>query len=238
MAQPQDALTVPEADGAVNDVTAFILGGNYLSPAQGVYKLIEKITGMDIPKWVASQVAGDWEAVSRAADAASNLAAFNQNAHDTIMADWANMVDATWKGNAADAARSYFHTLAGQVKWQISGLNEISRILSNSSDAMSTLAQALADGVQFLSDMAIIWAIDAVIGLGPNPDPTGVSRAAALTAMAATALAMYQRITKMVGAVAAAFDGVVLLWSAAQTLSRTTPETLPELGNSYDHPGV
>ncbi|MFE7800371.1 WXG100 family type VII secretion target [Nocardia sp. NPDC057440] len=239
MTRPQEALTEPQSEVAVPDMVAFVLGGNYASPAQGVYWVIEKVTNVDVPKWIASQIAGDWEAVSRAADAAGNLATFNQNYHDTIKTDWDSILESSWQGNAADKAQSYFHNLAGQIKWQISGLNEIQRILDNASDAMSTLAQFLADLVQFLSDLAIIWIIESLIAMGPNPDPTGVSRAAALTAMAATGLAMYKNITKGVTIIAGIFDLIVGLWSGGGVLSRTSPEPLPELGaKSYDHPGA
>lgn len=240
MSKPLETLRVPQPEQPVSDTVGFILGGNFASPAFGVYALIEKAINVNIPNWLASQVGGDWEAVSRAANAAGNLAAFNTAFSDSVENEWKGLLEASWKGNAADGARSYFSGLAGQLDFQVSALNEIDRQLQNIADSMANLTRVLSDLIQFLSDLAIIYGIEALVALGPNPDPTGVSRAAAVAAMVATTVQMFKTFSTMVGKVAAVYDGFVAVWSILEVqVSRTDPSVLPELGSkSYDHPGV
>lgn len=145
----------------------------------------------------------------------------------------------SWQGRAADSARSYFHNLAGQVQFQVSTLQEIERQLNNIAESMANLARFLSDMLQLLTDLAIAYGIQALIAAGPNPDPTGASRVAALAAMAATAFSMYRTFTAMVGKVTAVYDGFLLLWSFLENQSRSELQNLPELGGkSYDHTGV
>lgn len=82
MIRPEEALKTPEAPEPVPENVKFWVGGNFISPAYYISQVLEKLTGMDVFEWTSSQVAGDWEAVRRAADAAENLSRFNTAYHD------------------------------------------------------------------------------------------------------------------------------------------------------------
>ncbi|TLG14924.1 hypothetical protein FEK35_07190 [Nocardia cyriacigeorgica] len=240
MSQPQEHLTEPQAEQPVSDEAAFLLGANFVSPSYALFGVIEKIIHVKIPDWLASQIGGDWEAVSRAANAAGNLAKFNTSYAESLTTNWQSILDDSWKGNAAASAKDYFAVLASSLNYQVGPLNTIDQELQKVANSMANLSRVLGDLVQILVDDAIIWSIEALVALGPNPDPTGASRAAALAAMAVTAVAMAKTFLHMVGKVTAVYDSFVAIWALLEHQVRGAgPEKLPTLGEkAYNHPGV
>ncbi|WP_280273245.1 hypothetical protein [Nocardia wallacei] len=215
----------------------FWVGGNFISPAYYISQVLEKLTGMDVFEWTSSQVAGDWEAVRRAADAAGNLSRFNTAYHDTVKGDWKNTVAESWHGNAAGSAQSYFDNLAGAVKFQVRSLEQMEHHLTKIANSMSDLTTALGDMLQELVDLAIVAAIEAAVAsAGPEP----ITKTAAIAALALSVVRIGLVINRMWSKIGIIYIAVTGMGSAALHLvSQTTPQSLPPLPQStYDHPGV
>ncbi|WP_336085264.1 hypothetical protein [Nocardia sp. SSK8] len=236
MSVPSDALQAPKADELVSDDFAFWVGGNFLSPAYGVSALIKKFTNFDVFGWASEQVAGDWEAVSRASGAVSNLGKFNAAFAQSINDEWGKGLESTWQGNSAQAAETYFKRLASSINWQVTSLDEVSRTLDNIGGSMANLKRALGDLLQEIADLGIILAAELAVAA----IPVGVTTAVSSAAIAVTVAKIVAKVNKVMSVVAAVYDLVLAGVATLQSLSaRLTAETLPTLGNSaYDHQGV
>ncbi|MEU8894399.1 WXG100 family type VII secretion target [Nocardia sp. NPDC048505] len=240
MSKPSEALQQPEAEDPLASWIPYFVGGNFISPAYYINAGIKSLTDVDVFGWASQQVAGDWEAVKKAGVAAGNLADFNTAFGDTIKADWQSMLEETWRGNAADQADTFFQSLTGAVKWQVSALNEIERTLNNISNSMVNLARVLGDILQSLVDMAIMWLAQLAAASLAASSLVASGAAPAMYALAAVqALAIYTKFASAVGIVATAFQTVVGLGAAALQLSSGDLQEFPQLGDkNYDHPGA
>ncbi|NEW40978.1 WXG100 family type VII secretion target [Nocardia cyriacigeorgica] len=240
MARPGEALQEPQAEDPMPGWIPYFIGGNFVSPAYYLNEASKTLLGVDVFGWASQQVAGDWEAVKKASGAAGNLAAFNTSFHDTVMADWQNTLENTWRGNAADSARSYFHGLAGSVEFQVRSLEEIERTLNNISNAMVNLGRVLGDLLQGIADLIIMWlAKMAAAAIQSSAIITAPTAAATYAAAAVDAVRIVAKYQQMVNATGTAFKVVVGLGATALHLSSRTPEDLPPLPEpSYDHPGA
>ncbi len=218
----------------------YFVGGNFISPAYYINAALKNLIGLDAFGWASQQVAGDWEAVKKAAGAAGNLADFNSAFHDTMTADWTNLLQESWRGNAAGQARDYFNSLAGAVEWQVSSLHEIERTLNNISNSMVNLARVLGDILQTLVDMAILWLAEIAAAQILASSIVGSPAAGAAYAVAAAhAVMIFLRFEVMVGKAATVFQAVIGLGATALQLSSGDLAELPQLRDkTYDHPGA
>ncbi len=237
MTSPSQELKPPNAPEPVPDTVKFWVGGNFISPAYYISQIIEKFTGMDVFEWASSQVAGDWEAVRRAADAAGNLSRFNTAFHDSVKSDWTNCVGESWHGNAAASAHSYFDNLAGAVQFQVRSIEEMEHHLTNIANSMADLTSALGDILQELVDLAVVAAIESAVA---SADPEPITKTGAIAALALTVVKIGLAINKMWSKIGIAYIAITGLGATTlELVSQTTPETLPPLPQStYDHPGV
>ncbi|MEV0337956.1 hypothetical protein AB0H49_02925 [Nocardia sp. NPDC050713] len=240
--RPQDALREPNAEDHISNDVAFWLGANFVSPAYGVKWVIQKFTGVDILEWVASQVAGDWQAVKRASIAVQNLAEFNSAFSQSIKTDWNKRLDQSWDGNAAESAKQYFDKLAWALDGQVGQLKGIAQELNNLADAMADLCRGLGDLLQEIIDLAVV--------------------ALAMSWTAPENPALWAVVVRMLVKVNQAFSWLGLAWTTFTTGSAairslnadTDPSAFPELGvvvsrtedskrygtpiEAYDHPGA
>lgn len=240
MTRPEESLTEPVAEDPLPGSIPFLVGGNFISPAYYISQAIETVSGVDPFGWASQQVAGDWEAVKQAAGAAGNLTGFNTAFHQSVLSDWKNSVDQSWRGNAADGARNYFDQLAGAVKWQTSALGEIERTMNNIGNSMLNLSRVIGDLLQDIVDYALLWIAEMAAGAILSSTLVGAPGAAASYAVAA-AHAVYTvvRIGELINKVTAAFKVIVGLSATAMELSSRPIKQLPALPKtSYDHPGA
>ncbi len=237
MSDPVAALADPAATESVSDNVAFVLGANFVSPTAAIAAIVEAVVDKNPYKWAGEQVAGDWEAVKKAASAAGNLGRFGASVGDNMRAEW-TQVDQTWNGNAAAAAAAHFGRLATQIEATQIDFAEIERALLNIGNSMDNLGRALGDILQEITDWGLIYWANKLIAAA-SPDPTGISRGAALTMMAVAAAKMYLKINSMMSIVAAAYMSISASVGVIQGLASNWPNALPTLSTgSYDHRGV
>ncbi|MGW0251698.1 hypothetical protein ACWDYH_34225 [Nocardia goodfellowii] len=240
MTKPSESLQEPQAEDPLASWIPFFVGGNFISPAYYINAGIKSLTGVDAFGWASQQVAGDWEAVKKAAEAAGKLADFNTAYSATITNDWQGMLEQSWRGNAAEQADAFFKSLSGAVKWQVSALDEIERTLNNISNSMVNLARVLGDILQTLVDMVILWLAQIAAANIAASSLVASGAAPAMYALAAAqAVAIFMKFEVAVGKVAVVFQTVVGLGAAALQLSSGDLGELPTLGDkNYDHPGA
>lgn len=241
MTQPATALKEPQADDPLPEAIPYFFGGNFVSPAYYISQTIKNLTGFDVFGWASEQVAGDWEAVRKAAGAAENLSSFNSDFAAAVQTGWQNTVQQSWHGHAANSAHSYFQDLAGKVDFQTAPLKEIGRELTNIANSMMNLARVLGDLLQDLVDLAILWLASAAAEAVLASTLVGAPAAAAQAAVsAAYAVMMVERIGEMMKKVTLTYKTITGIVSLLQGLSsHTSADKLPPLPNAaYHFPGA
>jgi hypothetical protein len=116
--EPDENIT----NGFVNPLDVF----NYISPSAWVSDIIEKCTGLDIFGYATDALTGEWGALYKFGDALGALAQYVQELGIQIQAGMIE-ADATWDGNANDAAYNYFSSLAAKTSGQQTALREAAK---------------------------------------------------------------------------------------------------------------
>lgn len=191
-------------------------------------------------EYVATKIAGDWEALQKAGKAVENLAAYSSSYSEEIK-NAAKNVDPHWDGNAASSAQSYFAGLANAVAAQVEPLKDIADQINSFALSAYLIAKSLSDAAQTVLDTAVIamieWAsaeASALTGVGIVATAALVAAATATTVKAVTEFGrLVETFTKGV----VALEGIVGLIHGAVGLIQSTD--LPSLpNNTYDHPGA
>jgi hypothetical protein len=176
---PDESIT----NGFVNPVDIF----NYLSPAAWINDAIEKAVGWDVIGWCTEWLTGDWEAVWKFGNALISLAECLQEQGIDIQ-QAALTMDASWDGNAADAAYQYFSTLAAATSEQQISLREIGENYHKAAMGAWQLSNQLGNIIQALVDKAVIAGI--AFAAGTATAETGVGAVAGYGVAAWQALDM------------------------------------------------
>lgn len=117
-AKPEDPsakLEEPGEEGAVPDMVQQILdGAGYFSESDLVFKILD-LCGFDVMGWVKERFVGDFGAIARAKNAIEALGEFDEVAAANVAEGTTTML-ASWTGNAADGAHSYFDQLANAIE--------------------------------------------------------------------------------------------------------------------------
>jgi hypothetical protein len=85
-----------------------------LSPTDWIATFLKELTGRDPLGWISSSFMGEWEALAKCGTAYHNLARACQDLGVNIQ-EGELLLDASWAGNANDAAHAYFCDLASKV---------------------------------------------------------------------------------------------------------------------------
>jgi hypothetical protein len=153
--EPDDSVT----NGFVNPTDIF----NYISPSAWINDLIEDTTGVNIFSYATDAFTGEWAALYKFGDALANLAPALQQIGMDIQAG-AIEADATWDGNASDAAYNYFSSLAAAISGQQAALYEAARGYHEAARGAWQLSTQLGNLLQAIADEAIIMGIAAAAG--------------------------------------------------------------------------
>ncbi|MBM2623398.1 hypothetical protein JIG36_48680 [Actinoplanes sp. LDG1-06] len=154
-AEPDDSVT----NGFVNPIDIF----NYVSPSAWVNDIIEKSTGVDIFGYATDALTGEWDALYKFGDALGSLAQYMQELGIQIQSGILR-VDATWDGNANDAAFNYFTNLAKATSEQQVALYEAAKGYHEAAKGAWQLSNQLGNLLQAIADKAIIIGISAAVG--------------------------------------------------------------------------
>lgn len=105
--------------------------------------------------WFVEQAAGDWEEVSRAGDALTNLAEFNSASASAILGAADATVPYGWDGNAASSAYEYFITVHREVNDHVTSLRELGSQLDQMAAGIFFTIQAIQNLLDRLLDLVI-----------------------------------------------------------------------------------
>ncbi|WP_433665555.1 hypothetical protein ACQPW1_47625 [Nocardia sp. CA-128927] len=150
--------------------------------------------------------------------------------------------EASWRGNAADNARTYFKSLTDGLNKQVDPLQDIADQIKAFALSSYGLAQTISGLVQTLFDYAAMWAIKQAAAAALGATVAGAPAAAAMEAAAALdALRMIKTwidIWSKLGLMWAGSEGAIGLISAGLNGAVATAELPAIKAGGYDHPGV
>lgn len=236
-----ETLVTPQPDDPVPDMVELATNANAVSPAFWLNGIIKTITGFDALTTITDYVAGDWAAIQQAGTAIENLAKYNVVYADGINAA-AKDFEASWRGNAADSARTYFASLAGGLGKQVDPLQEIADEIKAFALSSYGLAQTISGLVQTLFDLAAMWAIKQVAVAALSATVAGAPAAAAMEAAAALDAARMIKtwidIWGKLGLMWAGSEGTIGAISAGLNGAIDSADLPAIKADSYDHPGV
>lgn len=159
MIDPASQLTPPQAHDLIPPALDIYLHlGDLVSLGHWALVAIDKMGGPNIASEIGEWFAGDWQEVSRSADALTRLGAFCTTAAQGI-GDGAGLVARTWDGQAADAATAYFTTLAKNLSDMKTHFDDIADQFEKTAFGVKELANAAGSLVESLADYAIIAGI-------------------------------------------------------------------------------
>ncbi|QLE71592.1 hypothetical protein FGW37_08245 [Streptomyces rectiverticillatus] len=214
----------------LNDVVEF------LSPSGWLFKLAELYLPTDPVKWAKESFAGDWKAYARCVSAWQETGRACDGVARNLRSGSAR-IDATWDGNAAEAAAHYFSALAGNLADFRTALDamgvEYLVIAQSVSSAGAAVGDCLGAIVDALITLALAAAVEAASG-----GSAAVAAAALGTEELLTILREWERMVRIVAAAQA------VMHAGHGTLVRLGTEALAGLnafalpGASYDHPAV
>ncbi|XVV11781.1 hypothetical protein ACQP2X_44310 [Actinoplanes sp. CA-131856] len=182
-AKPDDSIS----QGFVNPIDLF----NYVSPSAWLNAAIEKLTGFDVFGWMTDWLSGDWEKLWKFGDAMANLAQSMQQMGINIQTGMLRL-DASWDGNASDAAYKYFSDLAAATSGQQFAIAKTQDSYHKAAQGAWQLSNQLGNILQALADKAILATIAAAVGTALIE--TGVGAVAGYGAAALIVLDMLQLI--------------------------------------------
>jgi hypothetical protein len=136
---------------------------NLASPSAWVNSAINDLTGVDVYDWMTEWLSGDWQALWKFGDAMGNLATCLRQLAFNTQREVID-VDASWDGNASDAAYEYFSNLAAAVSEQYDPLNDIRDNYHKAAVGAWQLANQLGNILQALADRVILAGIAAAAG--------------------------------------------------------------------------
>lgn len=228
----------PVATDPVPDLVENILGAaQYMSPSYWINEAAKLVCGTDPMGWIASQFAGDWEAVQRAGVSITTLGEFNAEYSRRIDQDVAG-IPSFWRGEAADGASNYLTDYASTIHSQSQDFTRIGEQISQIAVGMYETANAVKGLWQTLFDWLIT--IGVTLAAAALTSWTGVGGAvggAAVVAEIAAATAIWRQVVDTTGK---AWDGaqgsIGLITGFAAGLENVSIHQLPQV--SYDHPGA
>lgn len=147
------------SNGFTNPLDLF----NAVSPSAWINSAIENLTGVDVFGWITDWIGGDWAAIYKFGDAMGHLAECLQQTGMNIQQAMLNL-DASWDGNASDAAYQYFSQLATTTSGQQIALYNIRDSYHKAATGAWQLSNQLGNILQALADKAIIAGLAAAAG--------------------------------------------------------------------------
>lgn len=237
---PSELLTEPALTDPLSDSFEFLITSNAVSPGYWVGKWCENVLGTDPLKWFVSKVSGDWEALQRAGKAIENLAAYSASFAESVDSAAKN-ADATWDGNAATNAATYFSDFSAAIAAQVDPLREMAAEIDHFASAAYHLSTAMANALQAVFDWAAIAVIEWAAAQAAGLTGVGLVATAALVAAAtATTVKVINEYNKLVQTFNAAYSALEAIagtgFGAYAVIEASELPTLP--GIDYDHPGA
>lgn len=222
--------------GLVGDAVSTV--GDWLSPSVWALQTVKFAVGVDPLEEAISWFTGDWESYAKCGEAWASTGALVKDIATNLRSGSAQL-DASWQGNAADAAYVYFDELARTTEALESDLKELKTYYDEAAMAVSTGLDLVKGLLTELADQAII--AEAELAAGTLLAETGVGAVMCYGAAVLEIAGMVRTWGRMTEAYAAAEDSVrTAVTGAGLVCGRigVALQSLPEPGASYDNPVV
>ncbi|GAA0286256.1 hypothetical protein GCM10009527_097590 [Actinomadura nitritigenes] len=133
---------------------------DFVSPGHWLLWVIDKICGVNPAEWLAQQLAGDWESISKFASSLKHVSEFYTEYGKGLKEGSATMLK-DWEGNAAAACGTYFQDFSGAVEKQAEPIQSVADECQSVAFGSWASAKAAVSGLEALLDLALMIAIEA-----------------------------------------------------------------------------
>jgi hypothetical protein len=234
---PSNELREPESSEPFPNLVDLVLSfPDLISPSHWMLWAIDQVSGVNPAQWAAEWLAGDWEALSRGADALDNLAQFDVVFGSQIRTGCDAMLY-DWTGNAADAAKQYFDGIPAALELQGPALERVATEFRTLAYGMWSTAKSIVSLFELLVDLLIAMALEAAAAAASSWTVIGpILSGAAFACTLTKALGVWGKAIEVHNAAFTAanvFVGVVTGYLGALRGMQEYP--LPAA--AYDHPG-
>ncbi|MQA85806.1 MAG: hypothetical protein GEV03_14595 [Streptosporangiales bacterium] len=238
MSSPAAELTEPQPQELIPDlVNQFLSFPDLVSPTHWMLWAIEKVCGVNPGEWLAEEFTGDWESVSKAGSALSNLANFDNTFTKNLDDGVHGMLD-NWHSNAAFACSQYFNKVSGALKEQVSALDEVAKEFQTLAQGIKSTASAIMGGLETLVDWLLAAALEAAAAAASSWTIVGGILGGAAAAFSITkAMGAWGKIVEMHGHAWNVAQGFVGLCAGYMGALRGMENHPPPAG-AYNHPGA
>ncbi|QTZ94411.1 hypothetical protein [Streptomyces auratus] len=240
-AEPVSQLKAPKAPaefskGPIGDSVSTI--SDILSPSYWALGTVKFIFGTDPLEEALKWFEGDWESYAKCAEVWSNTGKMAKDVAANIRAGNKEL-DASWNGNAADAAYVYFDELAKKIASIEGDMDELKRYYTDVALAVSRGVDLVKGLLTQMADELIIAEVE--LAAGTALAETGVG---AVIGYASAAIEI-AKIIKTWGRITEAYSAAEEAINVATTASGAIVGRLgialhhfPDPGRSYDNPAV
>ncbi|WP_058044910.1 WXG100 family type VII secretion target [Streptomyces roseifaciens] len=208
----------------------------FLSASGWLFKLAELYLPKDPVKWAKESFAGDWKAYARCVSAWQETGRACDGVARNLRSGSAR-IDATWDGNAAEAAAHYFSDLAGNLADFRTALDAMGVEYLGIAQSVSSAGEAVGDCLGAIVDALITLALAAAVEAASG-GTAAVAAAALGTEELLTILREWERMVRFVAAAQAAMHAGHGTLVRLGTEALAGLNALPLPGASYDHPAV
>ncbi|MER6424216.1 hypothetical protein [Streptomyces sp. NPDC001137] len=239
--EPVDSLKAPSepeefSKGIIGDSVSTV--SDFLSPSEWVLGTIEFVFGFNPLEEAISWFTGDWASYVKCGEMWANTGKLAKDVATNLQSGNREL-DATWDGNAADAAYVYFEELAKKIGALDGDLKELQGYYKDVALAVARGADLIKGLLEQLADEAIIAEVE--LAAGTLLAETGVGAVVGYAAAAleiAEMIKTWGRITEAYSALQQAVD--LSTTGAGLVVGRLgiALKSLPEPGKSYDNPAV
>lgn len=219
-------------------VKAFLETGNLLSPSWVISKGLELAFDFNPVDEAKKLLAGDWEKYAECAQAWACLGDFCESLASNLRAGNKAM-DASWNGNAGDAAYLYFKRLADDIEDLKTSFDSLKDKYDDVYQAVWYAAEAAGDLLSGILDLAAVVGLTAAAGASTSFTLFGpVVAAGAIAAEITAMINMWSKLTATIATVQTSVSGTMGVSVGLTQLARTSMVSFPLPGRGYDHPEV
>ena len=209
-----------------------------MSPTYWVTEAYDMIFGFNPLDEVIEWFSGDWEALAKCAELWTNIGKACEAVSDNLKAGNTSL-DATWNGNAADAAYVYFDELAKKLHGQKESFDALCTQYQHLAHAAYSTAEAIKGYLSGIIDGLLITALELAGGTLLSWTGVGAAVGYGLAALEiANIMRLWAQATSALGNVQAIVNGAV---GVVETVGATLYGTfhgfpVPNSDSPYDHP--
>jgi uncharacterized protein YukE len=208
---------------------------DWTSPTHIVNEFVRQVVGYDIFGEAAKVFAGDWELVWQAAGAYRNLAEAMQDIGINVSSGNVEL-DASWNGNASDAAYRYFADLSAAISSQQLALNELAAAYEKAAEGTCRIADTVANIMKDIFDAALVGAVAASAGTATIETGVGFVTGWGIAAYEAYKIAELADKAKKLISIATTVIGTAVGEIQAASASSGVLAKYPLPGSGYKHP--